>query len=323
MAKTVRSETSSDVKVNLKLTLRNDNVINGTSALSVIGLNTKYGNLNIPVQDVNQIELGIIENDSDRSNIENLIALLSETNNKDLKNIYYKIISLGINAIPAIQKIIDSSNYVASIDEEFNAENALAELKQKFSVNDNYTDADVVLLHGDYKVPGVYNFETIELSTEFGTLTIPKSNIVQIEINFQNGASSTKSFKVNAATHISGNATSGWLKTGINLKVGQKFTVSAKGEVVLASLSNSKYKPDGSTAAMGTTSFIGGNDNDQNAYPIYGNLVYKIGEAGSVLKFGSKYSGTAGVGGMLFLSIYETVYNAANSGSYTVTINCK
>jgi hypothetical protein len=52
--------------------------------------------------------------------------------------------------------------------------------------------------------------------------------------------------------------------------------------------------------------------------------VYKIGETSTqVLKAGAKFSGTVQASGMLYISIYETVYNAANTGSYTVKISLK
>ena len=57
-----------------------------------------------------------------------------------------------------------------------------------------------------------------------------------------------------------------------------------------------------------------------STYPSYGNLVYKIGDTGTTTKAGSKFSGVAETSGMLYLSIYETVYNASNSGYYSVKV---
>jgi len=47
-----------------------------------------------------------------------------------------------------------------------------------------------------------------------------------------------------------------------------------------------------------------------------GNLVYRIGEYGETIKAGSKYTGTAKDAGTIFLSIYESVFNSANTGYY-------
>ena len=110
------------------------------------------------------------------------------------------------------------------------------------------------------------------------------------------------------------------------VKQGQKLSITASGEVTFASLSGSKYKPDGSIAGAATAPVAEyeGDYNTGTTYPSYGNVVYKIAESSTqVLKAGAKFNGTAAASGMLFISIYETVYNASNAGSYTVKISIK
>ena len=106
--------------------------------------------------------------------------------------------------------------------------------------------------------------------------------------------------------------------------MGQKFTITASGEVTLASLSNQKYKPDGSYTATNGTNYpaaAGGDYEGAVTYPAYGNVVYHIGDASvETNKAGAKFTGTAKSSGMLYLSIYETVFNAANTGSYNVKV---
>ncbi|MGZ4043214.1 MAG: hypothetical protein ACXVO9_08430, partial [Bacteroidia bacterium] len=120
----------------------------------------------------------------------------------------------------------------------------------------------------------------------------------------------------------------GWLKTGVTLKAGQRFTITANGEVTLASLSNSKYKPDGSSKAEGaadyTKPYNSGEEGEYSSggYPTYGQVVYKIGESSTeTLKAGAKFSGTAKTSGVLMIAIYETVYNANNKGTYNVKVS--
>ena len=121
-----------------------------------------------------------------------------------------------------------------------------------------------------------------------------------------------------ASKHISGNTDGGWLNTGIKIKTGQKININASGEIILASLSGAKYTPDG--AANSTTSEY---ESESSTYPTYGNLIFKIGDKGESIKAGSKYNNTAKDSGTLFLSIYETVYNSTNTGSYIVKVNLK
>ena len=100
------------------------------------------------------------------------------------------------------------------------------------------------------------------------------------------------------------------------IKKGQKLNISATGEVVLQSLSGGKYTPDG---AVGSAPGLG----YDNTYAQYGNLVFKIGEQGTMTVAGSKYNKVADNTGLLYLSIYETVYNASNSGYYNVKVQVK
>jgi len=134
------------------------------------------------------------------------------------------------------------------------------------------------------------------------------------------------SFKLNATKNISGNTNGGWLKTGVVLKNGQRFSLVSNGEVTLASLSNSKYKPDGSSKTETATEWIkpygAEDDGVSGGYPSYGQVVYKIGDGSTEnLKAGAKFNGTAKKSGMLYISIYETVYNAANKGGYNVKLS--
>ena len=108
------------------------------------------------------------------------------------------------------------------------------------------------------------------------------------------------------------------------LRGAAKINLNATGTVTFASLSGNKYKPDGtligSATGAGQEDFYGAG---AYAYPTYGNVVYKIGESGEVKRAGGKYNGSAVSSGMLYISIYETVYNASNTGSYNVVISVK
>jgi hypothetical protein len=48
--------------------------------------------------------------------------------------------------------------------------------------------------------------------------------------------------------------------------------------------------------------------------------VYKIGENGEMQSAGAKYEGTANEEGLIYIAIYETVYDKTNTGSYSVKV---
>jgi hypothetical protein len=309
----------------VKLTLRDGNVMSGTTKLTNVVLITDYGKLDIPIKSVSSIAVGIPGDKSLTDKIAALVKQLNNSNEEMRKNAYSELTGLPIGAVPVLSDYIFSPKYEASSFTDYNADMALSEMKGKFNISDDFNAKDIVTMDFQYTMGGVYDFKKIDLKTEYGQLSIPKEKISQIDIIYIPGEGGDMSFTLQGSKHISSNTTGGWLKTGIMLKPGQKFSIFATGEVTLASLSGNKYKPDGT---VNGTNNVEGEDGGEGGntggnYPVYGNVVYKVGENGTLMKAGAKFSGSSPTGGMLYISIYETVYNATNTGSYSVKVNLK
>ncbi len=317
--------------VDVKLNLRDGSAISGSSVLSDINLKTKYGQLIIPIKNINTIEIGLVNDKAIADKATVYLKVLNSNSTEELKkNVYSDLVKLGIKAIPSIIAFQEDSKNMTEevLISEYSIDQALNELKDTYNVSDVTKTEDVVCFEDDLKMSGAYDFTKLDVKTEYGNLSIPKEKIKSIEVLYSIQAEGNEIvLKLMANKHISGNQNGGWLKTGIILKAGQKFSISASGEVTLASLSNQKYKPDGSYVSTTGATYPASSTEDYgtgNAYPVYGNVVYKIGENSyDVLRAGAKFSGNAKSGGMLMISIYETVYNAANSGAYTVKISLK
>ena len=245
-------------QIQLRIILKDGNVVLGAASLARINLITDYGKLDIPVKDVSSIKMGVKQEDAD------------------------------------IVKTVDV-------------------------VEINYT----------YNIAGQTNIKSLEVKTEYGILTIPGEKMESIEVF--NTADGQTAFKLIGSKHISSNTAGGWLNTGIMVKKGQKLTISANGQVVLASLSGAKYTPDGKTVGTSTTTpsydyaplAVEESATNTYSYPTYGNVVFKIGEHGVMTRAGDKYTGISNETGILYLSIYEEVYNAQNAGSYLVKVELK
>jgi hypothetical protein len=313
--------------VELKLTLRDGNVVSGSSTISNIVLVTDYGKLDIPLKNVISLDLGLSADKAKEGKIAGLVSQLSNSSEELRKSAYDELAKMDIRAIVTISDLLSSAKYQASTYTDYTAEAALAELQLKYGVDAGFSSKDIISIDYEYSIGGMYDFTKIDLKTAYGTLSIPKEKIKHIDVLYTGGNESGEmTFRLMGSKHISSNMDGGWLKTGITVKPGQKLTINASGEITFASLSGAAYKPDGSVA--GSQDAAAANTYDSYgsgaAYPTYGNVVYRIGENSTqVLKAGAKFSGTASSGGMLYLSVYETVYNASNSGSYTVKIALK
>lgn len=306
-------------KIELKLSLRDGNVISGTSSsITTVSLNTDYGKLDIPVKNVSSLEFGIAPDNGNKGKIINLIKQMNDPAEEKRQAAYDELVKMGIGSIPVISDYIYGSEYQSSEFTDYTPEAALSEMKSTYGVDEGFKDKDVVTIDYEYTMGGTFALKTISLKTEYGVLEIPKEKIKEVEVSYYDEQSGDKSYKLLASKHISGNNDGGWLNTGIKVKNGQKININASGEVTLESLSGNKYTPDGNTSSPSDY------ENEYSStYPSYGNLVYKIGGDGETIKAGSKYTGTAKKSGTLFLSIYETVYNASNTGSYSVKVSVK
>ena len=308
----------------LKITLRDGNTMSGTAKMGTISLMTDYGKLDIPVKNVSAIDIGIPTDKDNKEKIIGLIKQLNGTEEKMRKNAYDELLKLDVKAIPVISDFLNSGKYEPGANADYSPESVLSELMNKYGVDDNYSTKDVVSVDFAYTMGGVYEFKKIELKTEYGMLSIPKEKIKHIDIVYVGGGDGAELvFNVFASKYISGNTVGGWLKTGIQVKPGQRVNMFATGQVTLASLSNGKYGPDGAVKDAGTADNYEGEYDGGSTYPTYGQLVYKVGESGTAMKAGAKFSQSMTLSGMLYLSIYETVFNAANTGSYTVKISLK
>lgn len=299
----------------VKISLRDGSIINGKMKVASLEINSSYGKLAIPYSEISQLELGITADMKNKSKIEFQLKQLQNENETTRQNAYDELMKLQPGEIYVVEEFLSSEAYVPLEEGSYTADELLNDLKMKYNITD-MNPSDRVTFGQGYTMGGTSTFTTASLITEYGTLTIPRDKIQTIDILYvpTEGKDAQKTFVLQASKHISGNNAGGWLNTGITVRKGQKFQINAKGSVTLASLSNGKYTPDG---PEGTAANM---YNYEGAYPQYGMVVYKIGEAGVATPAGSKFSGTAKQGGVLFISIYETVYNASNTGSYNVSV---
>lgn len=314
--------------VEVRLTLRDGNTISGSAKMSNVTLITDYGKLDIPLRSISSIDIGIASDKATQEKVSNLVKQMSNSSEEIRKNTYNQLVALDIRAIPALSDILYSASYEPGTYTDYTPEAALSELKSKYNVSEDFSSKDVVSIDNQYTIGGTYDFKKIDLKTEYGTLSVPKERIQHMDVMYSSPGEGEVVLKLHASKHISSNPNGGWLKTGLMVKPGQKLSITASGEVSFASLSGSKYKPDGSVS--GTPSYEGEGEGygDYNysaasTYPTYGNVVYRIGETGVVMKAGARFNGVVNGSGMLYISIYETVFNPNNMGSYTVKLLLK
>jgi hypothetical protein len=312
----------------VNLDLLDGNQIKGTTTLNDVEFLTSYGKLNIPISKISNVKIGFGKDASIAEKTKNFCKILTSSSNDEIKKTSYAdLVKLGSKCLFYIQEFIDDpKNNLTSEDvSNYTVDAAYNEIKSNSNYSNDVSFEDEILIDNTYTMGGTYNFSKLDVKTEYGNLSVPKEKIKKFEIFISSVTNNAINFKLNANKHISGNSNGGWLKTGIQVKAGQKISVTANGEITLASLSNTKYKPDGSSKGASATSYTPpynreeDDEYDDGGYASYGQIVYKVGE-GELNKINVKGSNKIKSSGMLYISIYETVYNAGNSGSYQVNI---
>jgi hypothetical protein len=301
--------------VELTLHMKNGDVLTGKSDLREIPFKTDFGVLNFPIDQVNAIDLGLQDSRFDRGNLLNLLDKIEAGRGKEAEKAFDEVVAMDEGAIPFIKSYLKTiENNEPSVN-DLTVQTLYEVMLARHKISRNYSLFDVLTYKDEYKVEGSYPFSHLMVDTKYGKLRVERNTIARIEVKIvMDGLASRNSFKLYANKHISGNKDDGWLNTGILVKKGQPIDINAAGAVVLASLSGNTYSPSGG---------INGSPGQTDAKVNYGQVVFKIGQGDSPKKAGDSYSGIAENTGIIYISIYESVFNIANSGYYSVNVEVK
>jgi hypothetical protein len=325
-------------KVTVKATLRNGDVVTGKTSLSKISLKTIYGKLEIPAQNLKQIRFGILKNESIVSKINKALDILSMGDEDAKIKAYAEVEAYSIDALPIVQDYVSNmpidTSMVESPTQEYYDETAtstgglspqglLDNLYAIYGV-DGLSNEDVASTNEGYEMGGSMDIKNLKITTNYGNLDLPRNQItslevLEVEVSPEKSTDGSKVFNLTASKNISSNINGGWFPTGIYVKSGDFLQITASGSITLASLSNQIYFPNGNKSLAKTTD-TNYDYNYNNTAVQYGMLVYKIGKNGTAQKAGANFTGRIYGSGELYLSIYETVYNPANKGGYTVKV---
>lgn len=292
--------------------MRNGDVITGMTEISSISFKTAYGDLAMPIRDVSSITLGINTNGIDKNQVRDLLDKVQNGPLNEASTAFDRVLKMEVGVVPVIKEYISSATYKKREGSDFSVDLLYDVLLSRFNLPKNFHTKDMLQTTGASAIEGRYDFESIGLETDYGSLSVNRAKIVSITVSFKDvNNPGSGSYKLNANQHIVGNSNGGWLNTGILVRKDQSVQILASGVVNIASLSNNAYTPDGG---------VNGTPGPKSNEPTYGCLVFKIGESGQVVKAGDTFIGKALNTGILYLSIFESVYNAANTGSYTVKV---
>lgn len=290
-------------------------ILYGTAKLQDIKFKTSFGNLDIPLKEVVQIQFGLEKDESIANDINKSIQILANTNDENtIASAEENISKYGLKAIYYLENYLNKNT--ATYPE--NLQDVINDILSTNNIND-YSFEDVIILNNGDRISGTIDFKSVEFTNSFLKTKIPTNVIKSMDVLYFDNSSGISQFILKANKHIMANSNGGWLNTGIKVKKGQTLEISARGEIILASLDNKKYTPDGNV--VGQEPAVG--ELSDPTYFNYGTLIFKIGSNGKNLKAGTHARYIADESGVLYLTIYETVYSEKNTGNYQVKVSIK
>ncbi len=309
---------SNAANVQLTVKLKNGDVVTGKTTLPKITVITAYGSLVIPIEKVSNLKLGIVsDHTKDGAVLPDLNKLQTLANDAEAKIVYDRLLAYGSPILSTVITFSQNPFYKISDRENYTIEQLTDELYKKADLSSATSVSDAVTFDGSNYIEGSISFGDITIQADYGNLTFKRDKIESLDISPVEDViiSSDGNYKLKANYNISGNDNNkGWLNTGVKVKSGDKFSITATGKVTLKSLSGGTYGPDGYISGTKDGAYT----DDMSTK--YGAVVYKIGEYGEMQQAGSKYEGSAGDEGNIYVAIYETVYDKLNTGSYSVKV---
>lgn len=299
-------------EVQLSIKLKNGDLLTGVTALRTVDFKTDFGVLNFPIDQINSIQIGLTDSRFDKAKLLSLLDKIEYGNEAEKTNAFDQVVKMDEGAIPFIKAYLSAASGGSITATDINTQTLYEVMLAKYNVSRNFSLNDVLTYKNEFKVEGNYNFTDIVIDTEYGRIKVERKDIARMDVKlFTAGLSNKNSFKLFANQHISANKENGWLNTGILVKKGDKFSINANGQIVLASLSGNTYTPDG-----GVNGSVGAENEKIN----YGQVIYKIGQGGVSQKAGDNLNAYAQQTGIIYIAINESVFNSANAGYYTVNI---
>lgn len=283
---------------NADIYFHDGSVVRMTLLESSVEVSTKYGTLKIPVTDIRRVSVGLHYPDGLEVKLKSSIANLSAEAYKEREQAMTDLLDAGPLAYQLLR-------FTRATDLEMTKriEQLLAKISSQHDRDRLAADEDTV--HVDFPIVGRLQLPTLKAtSPTFGTLAIKLCDVREIVI----GTTANAEFTIDAG--LTFNAAGGrWLDTGVTLTAGNRFTVTAEGQVDLWPQGPGQYMttPKGYTTAGKGSSYMAG------------TLIGKIGD-GAAFVVGDRCDAKAAAEGRLWLQIVRSPWENASSGSYAVKV---
>ncbi len=270
----------------------------GELNLEVFEIETAYGKLVVPKEQVVKIRIGKAADQELKKKIETLIEQIGDEEYNVREAAKKALQELGRVALQELREALKSED----IEVKTTAEEIVREIEAQSPPDaQEYIDDDEVETV-KFTIRGTVLMEELNIFTRYGTLKFKKKDIRSITIGRPSGVQ-----QILTVTGASNSGPSSMLDTGINIRKGDKVTITASGTVYIRHWGLS-VSPDGNQSSGTQISGIPA-----------GALMGKVGNNGPLFLVGSSHKSTADRAGRLFLGI-AVRDRYSNEGNFKVKV---
>lgn len=290
-----------------RLELRNGNVLRGAVGPSPIRVETPYGKLDIPTEDLVRIHFRVRTPPAVQEAIDAAIAGLGDDRYEVREAASSALRELFPDSIPRLRRIVDAG--VADAEVRLRAGEILREAESMASGGD--TAAPLPRLEGmdrivtrDFELEGRVAVGAFRVDTHYGVLSVAPTDVVRVV--FRDIGPEEATVEIPATSLVPAS----WTSTGIRIEKGKRIGIQATGQM--------------SVPSHGETCGPEGSRRTSRTLPGFRelSLVAKVGERGAIFAVGRTYSGAAPAPGVLYLGVVPFRYGAP-TGSFRAEIVVK
>ncbi|HOX06600.1 MAG TPA: hypothetical protein PK280_09375 [Planctomycetota bacterium] len=277
----------------------------GESGIKEVAIKTAYGEVTVPAAEVIRIRVARSSDKAAREKVAALIKQLGAPNFDDREKAFDELCKLGPVAVGQLQESLKHPD----AEVRNRVEKILAEVERG---GEEEAESEEAPLGGDedelvtkrFTIRGVIKVERFELRTRYGSLAIPREDVVSATLARAEAMSRT--VKV-TGQHTMG----GMVGTGLRVKAGDRVAIRASGSITFRNWGET-CGPDGNQERFGT---VGAANLPGMA------LVGRVGSGGKPFLIGGSKSFSAEGEGELFLGIaFEGRGAGQSTGEYKTSV---
>lgn len=263
---------------------------------------TKYGKLTIPMNEVRRVEFGLHVPPDVNQQISQSIKRLASDVYKERDLASKDLVQVGHFALLPLQRASRSADQEVA----YRATSVMRQISERVSPELLKLRDEDVITTAEFTVIGKISSQTIKAhSPHFGEVNLKLSELRMMHLRQHAGKLDVV---LDAAKY--GSSLDQWCDSGITVDAGQRIVMTSDGSVDLWPQEPAKYMaaPKGYNTAGKGGQFMAG------------ALIAKVGENGKAFYVGDRYEGSAPEDGRLYLQIVPSPWNNASAGQFRVHI---